>query len=127
MAKSKSTTVAPKSEAPKKDEFANAATLQFPVDRMGITSLLRKEGVRAIGRIKGNKAKLKLVILVLDVLKKHAVARYKAATADHALAMETIGERKARAAKAAEKVRQQSLKTAKLQVQLLEDAAPEAE
>lgn len=55
----------------------NSAKLPWPQDRGGITSLLRREGARAIGRIGGRKDRLDLVLEVLDILRQYAIEKYE--------------------------------------------------
>jgi hypothetical protein len=55
----------------------NSAKLPWPQDRGGITSLLRREGARAIGRIGGREDRLELVLEVLDILREYAIEKYE--------------------------------------------------
>lgn len=56
-------------------KFTNPRAIEWPYDQHGFTTLLRKEGVRAVGRIKGDKAKLDVLIQTLKVLGEHARAK----------------------------------------------------
>jgi len=58
-----------------KKPMHNAAKLEWPQDVLSITHQLRREGCRAIGRMDGKDANLKLVIATLRVLAKHAEAK----------------------------------------------------
>jgi len=51
---------------------SNPRLIEFPRDPHGFTSMLRKEGVRAVGRIKGDSAKMEIFIATLKVLGQHA-------------------------------------------------------
>lgn len=68
MADTKATTVNGKVVNPRK--------IEWPVDTFGISSMLKKEGVRAAGRIKGDEAKLKTFLNVLKALGEHAKAKF---------------------------------------------------
>ena len=50
----------------------NARMIEFPYDQHGFTTLLRKEGVRAAGRITGDPEKLDVFLQTLRVLGEHA-------------------------------------------------------
>lgn len=54
----------------------NPAKLVWPQDTVGMTSQLRREGCRAIGRMSGDGNNLELVIGVLRVLAFHAKAKF---------------------------------------------------
>lgn len=56
-------------------KVSNARDIVWPFDQWGFTSMLRKEGVRAIGRIKGNDAKMDILIHTLKALGEHAKAK----------------------------------------------------
>lgn len=56
-------------------KYVNPRDLEFPFDPHGFTSMLRKEGVRAVGRIKGDDAKLKVLLETLKVIGEHAKAK----------------------------------------------------
>lgn len=49
--------------------------IEFPFDEYGFTTLLRKEGVRAVGRINGDESKLSVFIQTLQVLAEYARAK----------------------------------------------------
>ena len=53
-------------------KFVNPREVVFPFDEFGFTTMLRKEGVRAIGRIKGDKRKLEVFLQTLRVLGEHS-------------------------------------------------------
>lgn len=69
MAKKQPTTV---NEREVDGAVVNPRDLKFPFDQYGFTTLLRKEGVRSIGRIKGDPAKLEVFMNTLRVLAQHA-------------------------------------------------------
>lgn len=50
----------------------NALDLQYPRDPYGFTTLLRKEGARAVGRLSGSDEKYDIFIETLKVLGKYA-------------------------------------------------------
>jgi hypothetical protein len=56
-------------------KFTNVRDLVWPHDEYGFTSMLRKEGARAIGRIKGDPKKLEVLIQSLRVLADHATTK----------------------------------------------------
>ena len=56
----------------------NPAFLEWPTDKHGVTSDLKKHALAAIGKIKGNKERHDLVMFTLGVLAKHAMTRYLA-------------------------------------------------
>lgn len=97
MATSKSTTVGAVS--------TNSAAIDWPVDIHGFTSLLRKEGVRAVGRIKNDDEKLQLFLRTLQILAGHAKAKHAAAKAEMAAAVKKSQDRAALEAAEAEKMR----------------------
>ena len=66
-----------KTEAIREKVGTNSAKLPWPQDKGGITSLLRREGARAIGRIGGRKERLDLVLEVLDILRQYAIEKYE--------------------------------------------------
>jgi hypothetical protein len=73
--KAKSTTV----EGRKPDgNHANPEKLVFPADPTGFTSMLRKEGTRAVGRLNGSADKMQVFMDTLRVLAQHAEVKVKA-------------------------------------------------
>lgn len=58
--------------------MANSSMLTFPTDRIGFTSGFKKEMIKAISRIQGDKAKYELFEEVVGILRKHAQAKFKA-------------------------------------------------
>lgn len=76
MATEKPTTVEPEVEVVERPaptgKSTNPLEVIWPLDEFGFTSMLRKEGVRAIGRIKGDDAKLAVFMATLRVLAEHA-------------------------------------------------------
>lgn len=69
-------------EATTNGNVHNQREIVWPFDRHGFTTLLRKEGVRAIGRIKGNPEKLEVLIETLKVLGAHARTKVEIQIAD---------------------------------------------
>lgn len=63
-------------------KVVNVRDITWPHDKYGITTLLRKEGARAIGRIKGDDAKMEVVMQTLKVLAQHATAKIEQQKAD---------------------------------------------
>lgn len=61
---------------------SNPRDIAFPHDDAGFTTLLRKEGVRAAGRVKGDADKLKVFLETLKVLGEHAKAKVEADNAE---------------------------------------------
>lgn len=55
----------------------NSQELVFPQDEHGFTSMLRKEGVRAVGRIGGDPERLNVFKATLRVLAQHADTKLK--------------------------------------------------
>ena len=116
----KSTTVS--ADKPKVPSNPNA--VEWPSDPMGITSMFKKEGVRASGRVNGHKDKLKLFLSTLDVLREHAIERYKAQVEINNETSKAAIDRSAEEARRAEAGRLQALEKAKQEVERLEAAAP---
>lgn len=116
----KSTTVS--ADKPKVPSNPNA--VEWPSDPMGITSMFKKEGVRASGRVNGHKDKLKLFLATLDVLREHAIERYKAQVEINNETSKAAIDRSAEEARRAEAGRLQALEKAKQEVERLEAAAP---
>lgn len=56
-------------------KVTNSRDITWPHDQFGFTSMLRKEGVRAVGRIKGDKEKLAVLIESLRVIAEHGRAK----------------------------------------------------
>jgi hypothetical protein len=80
MAKQEPTTVAPEVAAVEparsvSGDFSNPTFIEWPFDPYGGTTLLRKEGVRAIGRVAGDPAKAEIVLATLQCLAQHLKAR----------------------------------------------------
>lgn len=55
----------------------NPALLQFPQDKWGYTSKMRKELLAAASTIKGQPDKLALFLATLDIIREHATARFE--------------------------------------------------
>lgn len=65
-------------EAPERKvsgDVSNPTFIDWPHDPFGFTSMLRKEGVRAIGRVSGNPEKAEIVLGTLQCLAQHLKAR----------------------------------------------------
>lgn len=88
MAKQEPTTVAPEVQpevaavveqaVPQRTvsgDFSNPGLIEWPFDQYGFTTVLRKEGVRAIGRVNGNPEKAEVLLGTLQVLAQHLKAR----------------------------------------------------
>lgn len=60
-------------------KVTNPLDIQWPQDEYGFTTMLRKEGARAIGRIQGDATKMRVLLDTLEVLRDHAEAKL----ADH--------------------------------------------
>lgn len=54
---------------------ANPTKVEFPRDQWGMTTDLRKYGLLAAGRVRGDQAKLDLFLATLRLLAQHAMAR----------------------------------------------------
>ena len=110
----------------KKAVSSNPNAVVFGRDEYGITSVVKREGLRAAGRVNGDVDKLKTLVTVLETLKEHAVARYKAqkeiVIADNKAAI----HRAKVAAEAAEKDRLKKMKSLEYELNRLNAAAPEA-
>lgn len=73
----------------------NALKLDFPRDPHGFTTLLRKEGVRAVGRLAASDDKLAIFLNTLKVLARYAKAKIetqKLIRADDVIAAEMASE-----------------------------------
>lgn len=77
-------------------KVANPRKVVFPVDKHGVTQLMKKESVRAIGRMKGEPEKFKTVMHTLAVLQQHAKAQFKAQQEQNKVRMETAQENERR-------------------------------
>lgn len=93
MAKQEPTTVTPEVEAvaeqaaPERKvsgDVSNPTFIEWPFDPYGTTSMLRKEGVRAIGRVFGDPDKAEVVMATLQCLAQHL----KASVPDQRAALE---------------------------------------
>lgn len=122
MANKSTTVVEDKVKVP-----SNPNAVEWPSDPMGITSMFKKEGVRASGRVNGHKDKLRLFLATLDVLREHAIERYKAQVEINAEVSKAGIDRAEEEARRAEKNRLQALERAKQEVDRLEAAAPKKE
>jgi hypothetical protein len=58
-----------------KQAAKNPATIEFPRDEWGMTTELRKAGLRGAASIRGNEAKLRVYLATLSILALHAKAR----------------------------------------------------
>lgn len=77
MAKQEPTTVEPE-EVPERvisGDTPNPTFINWPHDPYGFTSMLRKEGVRAIGRVSGSQEKAEILLATLKCLAQHLNAR----------------------------------------------------
>ncbi len=83
MAKEEPTTV----ERVVTGKVINPREIEWPLDEFGITSMLRKEGVRAVGRIKGDPAKLNTFLVTLKLLGEHAKTKLADQQAEIAAAL----------------------------------------
>lgn len=59
-------------------DTANQSLVVFPLDATGFTSMFRKEGVRAIGRMSASDDKFEVFVQTLRVLAAHAKAKLEA-------------------------------------------------
>ena len=122
MADKSTTVVEAKTKVP-----SNPNAVEWPSDPMGIVSMFKKEGVRAAGRVNGHKDKLALLIATINVLRDHAIARYKAQVKINEEVSQAAIDRSAAEARRAEKTRLAALKKAQQEVERLEAAAPQSE
>ena len=67
-----------KTATDKKAVPSNPNAVEFARDEYGITQTLKREGLRAAGRVNGDEGKLRTLIHALDTLREHSIARYKA-------------------------------------------------
>lgn len=116
------------SKAKEKVEVSsNPVTLVYPADQYQLTQKVKSEVVRAAGRVNGDEGKLRCLVATLDVLRAHAIARYKAQVVirtDQTEATKTrIAVEKARN----EKDRLRKIRLAKEDLERLEAAAPKSE
>lgn len=61
-----------------KAPITQAAKLKFPQDTVGFTSSFKRETARAIGRIGGKEANLKIMLDTLDILRQYAIDKCEA-------------------------------------------------
>ena len=66
-----------KTATDKQEVSGNPNAVVFPGDKYGITGVIRREGLRAAGRVNGDEAKLRTLVGTLDTLRAHTIARYK--------------------------------------------------
>ncbi|WP_085352839.1 hypothetical protein [Bradyrhizobium canariense] len=76
---------------------ANPAMVEFPRDEWGFTTELRKAGLQAASRIRGNDEKHKLFIDTIKIIAQHAIARLEGDAAALVAEIEQIAERDASA------------------------------
>jgi hypothetical protein len=76
---------------------ANPALVEFPRDEWGFTTELRKAGLQAAQRIRGNDEKHKLFIDTIKIIAQHAIARLEGDAAALVREIEQIAERDASA------------------------------
>jgi hypothetical protein len=76
---------------------ANPALVEFPRDEWGFTTELRKVGLQAAQRVRGNDEKHKLFIDTIKILAQHAIARLEGDAAALVAEIEAIAERDASA------------------------------
>lgn len=116
-----------KSAADKKAVSSNPNAVEFERDQYGITQTLKREGLRAAGRVAGDEQKLRTLVGVLDVLREHAIARYKAQVKIKTEITDAAKQRAKAEKERNEKDRLRKLKQAQEEVNRLEAAAPESE
>jgi hypothetical protein len=63
-------------------KVSNPRDIVWPVDPWGFTSMLKKEGVRAVGRIKGHDEKMDIFLHTLRALGEHAKTKIADQKAD---------------------------------------------
>ena len=78
---------------PSDGNTSNPRKIQWPLDTFGFTTLLRKEGVRAIGRIKGHEQKYRIFAETLQTLASHAKAKYAGQQASTEIALARVEAR----------------------------------
>jgi hypothetical protein len=66
-----------KVKTPRPEVTANVRKLPWPQDKNGMTSNMKREICRSIGRMAGDPAKLAIVQEVLDISKEYADAKFK--------------------------------------------------
>ena len=85
----------------------NPRDIEWPHDEYGFTTMVRKEGVRAVGRIKADPAKLAVFLDTLRTLAQHAQVKVEdqkvQVEADRAAAAARIAVELERAARDAER------------------------
>ena len=69
---------------------ANAAHVEFPRDVWGFTTELRKAGLQAAGRVRGDQSKQELLLQTLSIIAQHALARFPEDQAGNAARAETL-------------------------------------
>lgn len=75
-------------------DVSNPRNIVWPFDKHGFTTMLRKEGARAVGRIKGDPAKLEVFLDTLRVLGAHAHAKIADQQEDKELKLLAIENRR---------------------------------
>ncbi len=74
---------------------ANPALVEFPRDVWGMTSELRKAGIRAAQSVRGNPEKQALLVATLRVIAQHSAARVNSDADAVAARVQKIAERDA--------------------------------
>jgi hypothetical protein len=124
-------TPTPETKAPARKVGTNSNKLPFTQDRSGARQELRRGGVRAIGRIMGDEARLADLLTDLEVLAEYATARYaeqinerllkqkaaRARVAAEQAALRANAEQEVKRREAAAKVAKQELSALKASLQ----------
>lgn len=84
-------------------KHTNPSLLVWPADNTGFTTMVRKEGARAVGRITGDPERLAVFMATLRVLAEHAAIKVKAQVEAKAQGIADIQRAKDAAAEVARK------------------------
>lgn len=116
-----------KSATVKKEVSSNPNAVEFERDQYGITSNLKREGLRAAGRVAGDEQKLRTLVKALEVLREHAIARYKAQLTIRKHTSDAAIQRDKAERERNEKDRKRSLAIVEKRAAELRAAAPKSE
>lgn len=94
----------------------NPLNLEWPQDQYGITSMLKKEGVRAVGRLNGDDTKLDVFLGTVRLLVQYAKEKHAEQTRVNAARATEVADYQRVDRERAEAMRQSSI--ARLQTEL---------
>lgn len=112
-------------EVNKEVNMANGAAVPWPQDEYGVSTVLRKEIVRAAGRVNGDKAKAAVIVKHLELGIEHVKARFAEQKAANASVSPARKARLDREKEIAARKHANAVKEAEAQLARLTGKAPE--